>query len=319
MELNVVHTTRYVYAGDASMSHSEVHLRPRDADRQVVHSHELVIAPEPEHVGARVDYFGNHVAAFTVHEPHRELRIESRSRVSVEPTSAASEAPAWEVVRDHVRSDRSKPCLDAYQFVFASPRVRRSEAFAEYALQSFRPARSVVEAAAELGHRIHAEFAYEKGATDVATTVEDAFAQRRGVCQDFAHVMVACLRSIGLPARYVSGYLQTDPPAGQVRIAGRDESHAWVSVYALGEGWVDFDPTNDAVPSTKHVTVAWGRDYSDVTPVRGVALGGGAHTVEVSVDVEPEHEPEDGVGRVTADRAVSLPRSAPLIEPGRHR
>jgi transglutaminase-like putative cysteine protease len=288
MDLRVIHTTRYVYAGEASLSQTEVHLRPRDCSHQVVHAWELEIDPEPEHVGERVDYFGNHVAFFTVHESHRELRIASRSLVTVEPTTLALQVPSWEEVRDHVRSDRRKPCLDAFQFAFPSPRARPADVFAEWALESFRPGRPILEAVAELNHRVHTDFAYEKGVTDVTTPVEEAFAQRRGVCQDFAHVMIACLRSIGLPARYVSGYLQTTRAPGLPRLVGSDESHAWVSVYALGQGWVDFDPTNDLVPSTRHVTVAWGRDYADVTPVKGVTLGGGDHTVEVSVDVESD-------------------------------
>lgn len=288
MDLQIVHATLYRYAGDASLSQTEVHLRPRLALRQELRAHDLAIDPEPEHVGERLDYFGNHVAFFTVHAPHRELRIVARSRVSVAPPPPVADAPPWEEVRDHVRSDRRRACLEAFEFAFPSPRAGRGDAFAAYARESFVPGRPLLAAAAELSHRIHTDFAYDPEATDVATPVETAFAQRRGVCQDFAHVMIACLRSLGLPARYVSGYLQTTRAPGAVHRAGTDESHAWVSVFALGSGWVDFDPTNDVVPSTRHVTVAWGRDYADVTPVKGVTLGGGAHVVEVAVDVEPD-------------------------------
>lgn len=288
MDLRVVHVTRYVYEGDASVSRSEVHLRPRRRARQIVHSHELIVQPEPEHVGERIDYFGNSVAFFAIHEPHRELLVRAYSRVTLEAPVPVASSLSWEAVRDRVARDRRKSCLDAYQFVFPSPQVRRNEAFAAYALDSFTPGRPLVEATTELNYRIHRDFAYEKGVTDVTTSVETAFAQRRGVCQDFAHVMVACLRSIGIPARYVSGYLQTTTDPGKPRLVGSDESHAWVSVYSLDAGWIDFDPTNDVQPAMQHVTVAWGRDYSDVTPVKGVTLGGGAHTVEVSVDVEPD-------------------------------
>jgi len=286
MRLFVTHATRFTYSGKAFLSQSEIHLRPRDCPNQVLLSHELWIEPEPEHVGTRRDYFGNTAAHFTVHEPHRSLLVRARSSVAVAPTSLPIQSPAWDAVRDRVRHDRQRDCLEAYQFVFPSPRVECSAALAAYARESFLPGRPILEATAELNRRIYTDFTYEKGATDVGTPVAEAFAKRRGVCQDFAHVMVGCLRSVGVPARYVSGYLVTRREPGSVRLVGSDESHAWAAIYALEHGWIGFDPTNDLVPSTEHVTVAWGRDYSDVSPVKGVTLGGGEHTVEVLVDVE---------------------------------
>ena len=287
MRFSVTHTTTYAYVATASLSQMKVHLRPRECERQTVIAHVLDVDPAPERIGVRQDYFGNSVSFVTIQEPHQVLHVRARSEVVVHAPAAPAPTPAWEEVRDHVRNDRRAACLEAYQFVFSSPRVQRSEALAAYARASFPTGRPLLEAARELTHRIHEDFVYERGATDVATPVAEAFARRHGVCQDFAHVMVGCLRSLGLPARYVSGYLHTRRGAPRPPWVGADESHAWVSVYALGAGWVDFDPTNDVMVGEEHVTVGWGRDYGDVAPVRGVTIGGGEHTMDVTVDCEP--------------------------------
>jgi transglutaminase-like putative cysteine protease len=190
-------------------------------------------------------------------------------------------------VAGSLASDRSPAGLDAYQFAFESPRIRMRPEFASYALESFTPGRPMQEALFDLMARIHNDFRFDSKSTNVRTPPEEAFRKRRGVCQDFAHVQIACLRSINLAARYVSGYLRTYPPPGKPRLVGADASHAWVSAYCPGSGWLDVDPTNNVVPSDGHVTLAWGRDYGDVSPLHGLVLGGGAHTLKVAVDMEP--------------------------------
>jgi len=193
----------------------------------------------------------------------------------------------WEEAARLLPNDHNLAGLEAYQFQFESPRIRKRQDFASYALQSFTPGRQMAEALRDLTARIHKDFRFDARVTNVGTPTEEVFRKRRGVCQDFAHLQIACLRSLNLAARYVSGYLRTYPPAGQPRLVGADASHAWVSAYCPGIGWLDMDPTNNLVPSDGHVTLAWGRDYSDVSPLRGLILGGGAHTLKVAVDMEP--------------------------------
>jgi transglutaminase-like putative cysteine protease len=237
-----------------------------------------------------LDFFGNPVSVFTIREPHNELKIEALSQVALDdhPAGWPEHSPSWEEATRSLPADLSVEGLDAYQFVFESPRVRPGAEFAEYACQSFVPDRPLTEALLDLTARIHEEFCFDAKATNVRTSPEEVLRQKRGVCQDFAHFQVACLRSLGLPARYVSGYLRTYPPPGRARLAGADASHAWVSVYCPGAGWLDVDPTNNLIPSQSHITLAWGRDYGDVSPVRGVILGGRDHKVEVAVDMEPD-------------------------------
>jgi transglutaminase-like putative cysteine protease len=236
-----------------------------------------------------MDYFGNLLCFFTVQEPHKELIVEARSegimRESAPPWPQQS--LPWEVAAQSLPDDLSPEGLEAYQFGFESPRIRVRPEFAAYALQSFTPKRPMTEALLDLTARIHNDFRFDSKVTTVRTTTEEVFRKRRGVCQDFAHLQIACLRSLNLAARYVSGYLRTYPPPGQPRLVGADASHAWVSAYCPGIGWLDVDPTNNLVPSNGHVTLAWGRDYSDVSPLRGLILGGGAHTLKVAVDMEP--------------------------------
>jgi transglutaminase-like putative cysteine protease len=247
------------------------------------------VHPRPSTSTRRNDYFGNQVHSFEILEPHRRLVITATSKVDLRepPPMAVDETAAWETLRDWVRRDVRGEGLDAYQFAFDSPRVARSAELAEYAARSFVPGRCVAEAALELNGRIHADFAYDPQATTVHTPLSEAFRLRRGVCQDLAHVGIGCIRSLGLPVRYVSGYVRTRPPSGKPRLVGADASHAWFSVYCGAGGWLDLDPTNNLVPAMEHITVAWGRDYSDVVPVRGMLIGGGQHTVSVGVDVEP--------------------------------
>jgi transglutaminase-like putative cysteine protease len=237
-----------------------------------------------------VDYFGNAVTFFTIREPHGELKIEARSEVNLNGQAAAwpERSPAWEDVARGLRDDLSAEGMHAYQFVFESPRVNPNAEFARFAAESFAPGRAFAEALLDLTGRIHRGFRFDSKATNVRTRPEEVLRLKRGVCQDFAHLQVAALRSLGLPARYVSGYLRTYPPPGKARLVGADASHAWVSSYCPGIGWLDVDPTNNVAPGGNHVTLSWGRDYGDVSPVRGVILGGRDHKVEVGVDMEPE-------------------------------
>jgi transglutaminase-like putative cysteine protease len=212
--------------------------------------------------------------------------------VAPDPT----QTPPWEEVRDQLARDRSPAWLDAFQFTFDSRYVLAAARYADYAANSFTPGRPILEAALDLTRRIHKAFVYDPRATTLATPVAEVFEKRRGVCQDFAHLMLACLRSLGLAVRYVSGYLSTVPPPGKERLVGADATHAWVSVFCGLGGWIDLDPTNDQIPADRHVLLAWGRDYDDVSPLKGVILGGGQHVVKVSVDVLPEGPPVSGTG-----------------------
>jgi transglutaminase-like putative cysteine protease len=215
------------------------------------------------------------------------LVLHALSLIGVTPRAVpdARATPAWEVVRDEVADARSDEALEALEFSFASAYAPLLPELEAYAAVSFTPGRPILAAALDLAHRIFTEFRYEPGSTSLATGIAEAFAMRRGVCQDFAHLGIACLRTLGLPARYVSGYLLTQPAGGRERLVGADASHAWLAVWVPGHGWVDVDPTNDVIPGDEHITVAWGRDYGDVSPVSGVMFGGGAHEVMVSVDV----------------------------------
>lgn len=282
MFLRPTHTTTYLYSEPVSICHTEVHLAPREFDGQALFEHELTIHPKPDFLTSRRDYFGNQVTYFSIHEPHETLTITARSLVKLRPSDPLQPGltPPWETARDAVAARKTEACFDAYEFLFASPQVSVGAPFAEYAAVSFPAGRPLLEAGLDLCHRVFHEFEYDQRATTVTTPVADVLRTRHGVCQDFAHVMIACLRSLGLAARYVSGYLRS----GEHSI-GAEASHAWVSLFCPDFGWLDFDPTNDVMPSKNHVTLAWGRDYSDVTPVKGVALGGGDQVIRVSVSV----------------------------------
>ncbi len=289
MIYRIVHRTTYKYKSPVSLGNHVACLKPRSLPHQQLTQTELRIQPFPATQTERVDYFGNLLCFFTVQEPHKELVVEARSEVIMpaNPSPWPQQSLPWEVVAQSLSTDLSPEGLEAYQFRFESPRIRIRPEFADYALQSFTPGRPMTEALLDLTARIHNDFRFDSKVTTVRTTTEEVFRKRRGVCQDFAHLQIACLRSLNLPARYVSGYLRTYPPPGQPRLVGADASHAWVSAYYPGIGWLDADPTNNLVPSNGHVTLAWGRDYSDVSPLRGLILGGGSHTLKVAVDMEP--------------------------------
>jgi transglutaminase-like putative cysteine protease len=289
----IEHETRYQHANRVASSKHVACLKPRDDVRQAVLDHALQVSPTPAEETTLVDYFGNTLHQFSLLTPYEELVVMSRCLVEVLPrldVILTNESPAWEQVRDALARDAW--ARDAQEFSFASPLVDIGPAAAAFAAPSLGRGRSVLDVALDLMHRIHADFTFDAGATTVATPVEDVFEARHGVCQDFAHVLVACLRSVGLAARYVSGYLLTEPPKGHARLIGADASHAWASVWCPRHGWVDLDPTNDVVPDLRHVTIGWGRDYGDVSPLRGVILGGGEQTLHVGVSVIPEVEYE---------------------------
>ena len=279
---DVHHPTRYEYRDSVSVSHHIVRLRPRALAHQDCLEHTLEVDPAPAAISTREDYFGNPMTLFMMGVAHTVLTVRARSRVVMRAavTPHAAGTPPWETARDHDLLP-----LDAIDCLFDSPSIQASEDLADYARPSFPPQRPLLEAVVDLTARIHGEFAFDPQATTVATPLSEVVRLRRGVCQDFARLEIACLRSLGLPARYVSGYLETVPPPGAPRLAGADASHAWLAVYCPGTGWIDVDPTNNLLPSTTHVTLAWGRDYSDVSPIRGVILGGGSHALTVSVDV----------------------------------
>ena len=282
VKYEVVHTTEYDYSESVAVSHHMARLAPRVQPHQQRLHHELQIEPTPAVMTTHTDYFGNAVTYFAMQGAHKHLTVRARSRVALQATSqpAPSDTPPWETV-----ADRTGLPLEALDFLFDSALVPAGPQLAAYARAAFPPGRPLLDAVLELTRRIHDEFTFDREATTVATPLTDVFKSRRGVCQDFARLEIACLRSLGLPARYISGYLETVPPADSSRLLGADASHAWLAVYCPEAGWIPVDPTNNLLPSVAHVTVAWGRDYNDVSPIHGVILGGGNHTLRVNVDV----------------------------------
>ena len=289
MKYNISHRTTYKYVHPVSFGNHVACLKPRSSTHNQLVRSALSIRPAPITLTERRDYFGNCLCYFSVQEPHHELVVEATSEVVRTSDAALNSRPSppWEASTAALAEDHTLEGLEAHQFQFESSRIRIRPEFAAYALQSFTPRRPMREALRELTTRIYTDFRFDSKVTTVRTTVEEVFKKRRGVCQDFAHVQIACLRSIHIAARYVSGYLRTYPPPGRPRLIGADASHAWVSAYCRGLGWLDMDPTNDVAPTDGHVTLAWGRDYGDVSPLRGLILGGGSHTLNVEVDMEP--------------------------------
>lgn len=318
MKYAVTHRTRYRYAEAVDLADHILHLSPRPLPFQRVKSAEIVCEPAPGRRSQRLDHFGNLVVQVSLEEPHPEFCITASCLIDVSfpPPPAPAETLPWELVRTllgcdtpgcgvpgclpegHVLAavlpdspqagrvlDRSEMVLAA-EFTHASPLVPLLDAARDYALPSFPDGQPMMAGLRDLTRRIHQDFRFHPGATAISTPVSDVLRDRRGVCQDFAHVQIACLRALGLAARYVSGYLRTYPPPGEEKRVGADASHAWVSAWCPPYGWVDVDPTNDLVVADEHIVLAWGRDYSDVSPVRGVILGGGAHSLDVAVHME---------------------------------
>jgi transglutaminase-like putative cysteine protease len=288
----VEHKTQYVYETGVSTSHHIACLEPRELPYQHLKAFDLSIDPVPARLVRRVDYFGNVRHQFQLLGPHDRLTVTARAVIDVlpRPANVIGGTGSWECACEWFRHPPRDAVLDVSEYLGPSPQVMIDRDIEVFARESFRPGRTVYDGAVELTHRIHDEFTFDPTATTPSTPVAKVLAARRGVCQDFAHFQIACVRSLGLAARYVSGYLRTDPPPGQPRQAGADASHAWVSVYVPGMGWLDLDPTNDTAVDQGHVTIGWGRDYSDVTPLRGVLLGGARHRLLVGVSVIPMRE-----------------------------
>ncbi len=287
MKYHVTHTTGYRYSQPASLSQNELFLTPRSTSRQQVLQTQLSFAPQPQYLHRRIDYFGNVVHVFMAEQPHSTLALTATSTVRtapgprIEPESTLS----WEEVVRRLQAHTTLEDLEACQFIFASPMVAIDNDIQAYGRASFPSGMPVLAGGVDLMRRIFTECIYDKAASTVDTPVHQVLSNRRGVCQDFSHLALACLRSLGLAARYVSGYLETLPQPGKTKLVGTDASHAWVALYVPDEGWVDLDPTNNLLPGERHITLAWGRDYSDVAPVKGVVMGGGQHTLTVEVDV----------------------------------
>lgn len=287
--LSISHSTVYHYATAVETAQHLATIRPRACTWQEIVAHHEHIDPSPSYLTSRVDGFGNDVLYFSLDTPHDSLCMTSETTVRLLPRWSGLDpaaTPAWESVAQRLRYQAGSVFYPEAEFCFASPNIALVPALKAYARQSFGPGAPVVASAIDLMHRIHADFEYASDATAFDTPAAQAFELQRGVCQDFAQVMIGCLRALGLPARYVSGYLRTEPPAGQPRLIGADASHAWVSVFCPESGWVDLDPTNDVLADLDHVTLAIGRDYSDVSLLRGMILGGGEHRVDVAVSVQ---------------------------------
>lgn len=286
----IEHETRYAYTAPVSQSWQLARLTPRSLPWQTTVAHALQIDPPADERHDARDNFGNTVTHFGLHGAHHVLRVRMNCIVDVgerpQPIADAPPEP-WETVCGKVRTDPTLDGLAPAQMSEPTQLVPLSEAAQAYAAPSFAEGRDWLEAVTHLMHRIHADFEFEPGATTVSTSVDEVLHQRRGVCQDFAHLMLACLRVHGLPARYVSGYLLTDPPEGQPRLMGVDASHAWIAAYSPTHGWIEFDPTNDQRADERYITLAWGSDFADVVPLRGVILGGGTQDMDVSVSVVP--------------------------------
>lgn len=316
MLLHVTHATRYDYAPPVETAQHLAHLKPMNTASQRLVSHALTISPTPAQHGESPDVYGNTRAFFALEATHEELVVTAESVVDTAPPvlspAIARELP-WEEVRERFRYVKDSSYDPASDFVFPSRYVPRHDDFAAYARASFAPGRPAFDAAMDLTLRMYRDLEYDAGSTEISTPAIEALAQRKGVCQDFAHIMIACLRTLGLPARYVSGYLLTQPPPGRPRLIGADASHAWVSVYlpgADGPGdWADFDPTNGRQPGEDYVTLAIGRDYSDVSPMRGVLHGGARHTLAVSVTVRPLEELKEQAAAVAASQSQTQSQS----------
>ena len=293
MKFRIRHVTEYSYSSSVSSCYNRAHLLPRETHNQFVNAPRVVIFPTPASGNRRIDYFGNRVYHFSVTEAHQNLSIAVTTEVTLKDSGdefssrldyGNSCADVWKNLND---SHAAIETLYAREFVLNSPMVKATQELAEFASPCFEDNKPFHKAVSDLSHKIFSEFEFDPASTTVATPLDELLALRRGVCQDFAHLAIGCLRSLGYAARYISGYLETLPPPGQVKLRGADASHAWFAAYSPGEGWLEFDPTNDSVPSFQHIVTAWGRDYSDVSPLRGVITGGGqSQSLKVSVDVE---------------------------------
>ena len=295
MKYRISHTTLYKYSQPTGLCQNEARLQPRNFWRQHCQFSRCEISPTPVDYREREDFFGNRVAYFAIQQSHLQLNVTAISEVVILSRQISLDLfnqEPWEQVRDSLKETPLKSrqqwheLIDARQYRLDSPMVESGSELAEYAKPSFLPDRPLIEAIRDLTQRIYTDFTYDPSFTTVATPLSEVLMHKRGVCQDFAHLAIGCLRSYGLAARYISGYVETLPAPGQARLVGADASHAWFAVYLPGSGWLEFDPTNNKLPYDQHITLAWGRDYTDVTPLKGIAHGGGEHKLSVSVDVQ---------------------------------
>ncbi|MFT4153153.1 transglutaminase family protein [Parafilimonas sp.] len=289
MEYQVTHTTRYIYHQPVTLCHNMAKLLLRNINGQHCKHASVVITPEPDVLQEYDDYFGNRVIYFAIQKEHKALTVTIQSTVEKyiqqTPTFNFYKHIAWEETK-RLMAEAGDENFEARQYVYETPYTKITNEIIQYAWQSFTPGRSLFEAAAHIMQRIYTEFEYDPEFTTIATPLSKVMRERKGVCQDFAHLAIACFRAMGLPAKYVSGYLETLPPEGKEKLIGVDASHAWFSVYIPNAGWFDFDPTNNIMPALQHITIGWGRDYADVTPLKGVIQSSGAHELSVAVDVK---------------------------------
>lgn len=294
MVFDIIHTTKYKYEDGASFCHNLATLKPKDIPGQTVLDYNLYISPAPNDRSERLDFFGNTITRFSIQEFHNELEVTAKSKVMRSYEDQVLEFDMEKAKLITVKEAKkllegcSDALIDAKQFTLNSPLISNiSKEIKAYAKQSFKPKSSVYEASFDLMERIFRDFKFVSGFTNIATPLDVVMKEKKGVCQDFAQIAIACIRSIGLPARYVSGYIETLPPEGKIKLVGTDASHAWYGVYIPTFGWVDFDPTNNQVPKNQHIVVAYGRDYFDVAPLKGVTYSSGKNVLEVSVDIRP--------------------------------
>ena len=293
MRYQIRHLTRYDYSGQATLSHNEARVLPRNLPWQKCLNSEWQISPKPVRLRERSDFFGNRVAYFSTESVHDSLEVVvvSEVDVSARPAQDIFSTITWpDAVSDVAQSHRTgnRECIDARLYVLESPFVRQQQTLQQYAEECFEDTSDLIQGLHILNKRIFDEFTYDPGVTTTATPVHEVMAAKRGVCQDFAHLMIGCLRSLGLPARYVSGYMETLPPPGQEKLLGADATHAWIAAFIPGWGWLELDPTNGCLPDERYIVLGWGRDYADVTPLKGVMTGGGEHELSVAVDVIPK-------------------------------
>jgi len=288
MNYRVTHTTIYTYSESVGLCYNIARLVPRDTGNQLCNNSGIVIYPTPDIINEYEDFFGNKVIYFAIQHEHKSLKVTVSSEVNKNENANGMSfynSIPWELAKEQLIESNGK-MLDIKQYIPATPVTTANESLMQYALQSFTPGRPMFDAVYDLMQRIYKDFTFKPGFTTIATPIDVVFRERKGVCQDFAHIAIACVRALGLPVRYVSGYIETLPPPGQEKLLGADASHAWFSVYIPNIGWVDFDPTNNQIPSTQHITIGWGRDYFDIAPLKGIIYSIGTHELSVSVDMK---------------------------------
>jgi transglutaminase-like putative cysteine protease len=292
MKYTIHHKTKYTYLEPVSLCYNIARLVPRNTNEQNCKNTSIEITPQPDRINEYEDFFGNKVIYFSIEKEHWELTVNVTSEVErlfsgPKKIPAQPNAGPQEIKQELL--NLKEDAMDIQQYSFETVMTAPSEEVLNYALQSFLPGRSVFDATENLTRRIYEDFEYKPGHTNIATPLSEVMQERKGVCQDFAHLAIACLRAVGLPARYVSGYIETLSPEGVEKLIGVDASHAWFSVYIPQMGWTDFDPTNNCLVSDQHITIGWGRDYADIAPLEGIILSSGSHELTVSVDVKREY------------------------------